>query len=256
MKYYEDFLKLRCFCFDEVVKTVGSEKAALSILRQYIKKGYVVKIRRGLYSAINLLDHEPAASQYLIASKLTDTAVVSHHAAFAYHGYSNQVSYEISVTSETKFNSFSFNGFTYHRVLPHITKGIIQSAEGARITDPERTVLDSVNDFENEMGFEELIQCISSIPLLDEDKLTDYLAEYDKCFLYQKTGFIFDHFQNEFAVSDQFLSLCRKRSGNSSRYLFSEIPKKRMAFSSKWHLTIPYDLWNNTMNGDDENADV
>ena len=105
------------------------------------------------------------------------------------------------------------------------------------------------------MGFEELIQCIFSIPLLDESKLTDYLAEY-KCFLYQKRGFIFDHFQNDFAISDQFLLLCRKNAGNSSRYLFNGIPKNRMAFSSRWHLTIPYDLWNNTMNGDDKNADV
>ena len=256
MKYYEDFLKLRCFRFEDAVRLVGSENAASTILRQYIKKGYVVKIRRGLYAAVNLLDHEPAASQYLIASKLTDTAVVSHHAAFAYHGYANQVSYTISVSSETKFNAFSFQGFRYHRLAPQIRQGVIQADDGARITDVERTVLDSINDFEKEMGFEELIQCISSIPVLDEERLAAYLADYDKCFLYQKTGFILEHFQNELSISDRFLALCKERSGSSSRYLMNEISKDRMDFTNKWHLTIPKSLWNNTINGGDKDAEI
>lgn len=256
MKYYEAFLRLRCFRFEDAVRLVGSENAALAILHQYIQKGYVVKIRRGLYAAVNLLDHEPAASQYLIATKLTDSAVVSHHAAFVWHGFANQVSYEVGVTSETKFNAFSFGGFRYHRLAPHIRQGVINTPDGARITDAERTVLDSVNDFENDMGFEELIQCIASIPVLNEKKLAAYLAEYDKCFLYQKTGFILEHFQKELSISDVFLTLCKERSGSSSRYLMNGIPKERMDFSSKWHLTLPKNVWNNTMNGGDEYADV
>lgn len=256
MKYYEDFLKLRCFSFEDAVKLIGSENTAITLLRQYIKKGYVVKIRRGLYAAVNLLDHEPIANQYLIASKLTETAVVSHHSAFAYHGYANQVSYTVNVTSESKFNAFSYAGFSYRRRVPHIKNGIIQSTDGARITDIERTVLDSIDDFESDMGFEELIQCISAIPFLNENKLRAYLAEYDKCFLYQKTGYILGHFKNELEISDLFLSLCKERSGSSSRYLIKGIPKDHMDFSREWHLTIPENIWRNAMNGGDEDADI
>ena len=91
---------------------------------------------------------------------------------------------------------------------------------------------------------------------MNEKKLSAYLSEYDKCFLYQKTGFILEHFQNELAVSDGFLALCKERSGNSSRYLMRGIPKDKMGFSAKWRLTIPKNIWNNTMNGGDEIADV
>ena len=41
----------------------------------------------------------------MIASAPTDTSYVSHRSAFEYYGYTNQVSYDVSVTSTQKFNS-------------------------------------------------------------------------------------------------------------------------------------------------------
>ena len=100
------------------------------------------------------------------------------------------------------------------------------------------------------------MQCIILIPILNEKKLIAYLEEYDSCFLYQKTGFILERFQQEFMLSDAFLTLCRERSGKSSRYLMSGIPADYRAFCSKWHLTIPKDLWISTLKGEDEDVDV
>ena len=256
MKYYEELLRLRCFRLKEAAELTGSENAAMQVLRQYIEKGYVRKVRRGLYTAVNLLDHESAASPYLIASRITDTAVVSHHSAFRYHGVANQVSYEMSVSSDTKFNAFDFEGYHYRRLTPGIHSGIMTTMDGARITDIERTILDSIKDFEKDLGFEELIQCISAVPVVDERKLSEYLAEFSNCFLYQKTGLIFEQFRESFGISDSFLSECRERAGKSSRYLFGGIPKDRMEYSSKWRLMIPKDLWRNNLNGDEENAEI
>lgn len=256
MKYYEDFLKLGCFSYDEAVSVVGLEATAKSLLQQYTKKGYVVKVKRALYAAVNLLDNEPVANKFVIASKITDTAVVSHHSAFEFYGYANQVSYDVSVASKNKFNTFSFNGFRYCRIMPTISSGVVHHQSGARVTDIERTVLDCINDFERDMGFEELIKCISAIPMLNETKLLAYLEEYDKCFMYQKTGFILEHFKEEFNISDVFLKQCKIKSGNSSRYLTKGMPKENMDFNNYWHLTIPQNLWRNILNGGDEDADV
>ena len=256
MKYYEEFLKLGCFSFEEAVSVVGLEASAKSLLQQYTKKGYVLKVKRGLYAAVNLLDREPVANKFVIASKVMDTAVVSHHSAFEYYGYANQVSYDVSVTSASKFNTFSFNGFQYRRMTTGIASGVVHHSSGATVTDIERTVLDSINDFEQDMGFEELIRCIAAIPLLNEEKLLAYLVEYDKCFLYQKTGFILEHFKEEFDISDAFLAQCKRKSGNSSRYLIKGMLKENMDFNNYWHLTIPQNLWQNVISGGDENADV
>lgn len=256
MKFYEDFLKLGCFSFEEAVKVVGLESTTKSLLQQYTKKDFIIKVKRGLYTAVNLLDHEPAVNKFVIASKITDTAVISHHTAFEFYGYTNQVSYDMTVTSDSKFNAFDFNGFHYVRLQPSVSCGVLMRPSGERVTDIERTVLDSINDFEKNMGFEELIQCISAIPLLNEEKLLTYLAEYDKCFLYQKTGFILEHFKTDFGISDFFLKTCKIKSGNSSRYLMKGIAKNNMDFNNAWHLTIPQNLWQNTINGGDEDADI
>lgn len=256
MKYYEDFLKRGCFSLEEAIEIVGLEATAKSLLQQYTKKGYLIKIKRGLYAAVSLLDREPAVNKFVIASKITNTAVVSHHSAFEFYGYANQVSYDMTVTSDSKFNSFEFNGFQYIRLQPAITSGVISHPTSVRVTDIERTVLDSINDFERDMGFEELIQCISAIPILNEDKMLAYLEEYNKCFLYQKTGFIFKHFQSDFDITDRFLNICKMKSGNSSRYLMKGMVKDNMTFDNNWHLTIPQNLWRNTISGGDEDADI
>ena len=255
MKWYESLLKLGCFSFEELAALVGFEATPISILRSYLKHGYVVTVKRGLYAAVNLLDHEPAVSRFVIASKISDTAVVSHHSAFEYYGYAEQVYFDMTVTSKSKFNAFTFNEYRYSRVQPTISKGVSVHPDGERVTDIERTVLDSINDFEKNMGFEELIKCISAIPLLNENKLQEYLAEYDKAFLYQKTGYILEQFQADFGISDVFLDHCKNRMGSSSRYLVKDIPKESMDFSSRWHLTVPRDLWRRTLGGD-ENAEI
>jgi len=256
MQYYETFLRMGCFTYDDVVKLVGSKATANTLLQDNIKRQKVRSVKRGLYVALGILDKEPVVNKYVIASNLTDTSAVSHHSAFEYYGYANQVSYFVTVVSESKMNDFDFNGFHYHRLQPCVNGCGIQKQDGIRVTDIERTVLDSINEFEKDMGFEELIKCIAAIPVLNQGKLLDYLALYDKQFLYQKTGFILEHFKREFDISDIFLNECREKSGKSSRYLLRETSGYEPVFSNKWHLTVPKNIWASVTGGGDEDADV
>ena len=254
MKYYEEFVKLGCFTFEEAAALVGNNNATLQLLRDYVKKNHISKVRKGLYVALSMVDSEPVANKFVIASKLSDSATVSHHSAFEYYGYANQVSYEVTVSSKSRFNPFEFNGIGYERTAPNISHGISHNTDGVTVTDIERTVLDSINDFENNMGFEELIQCITAIPILNEEKMLRYLEEYDKCFLYQKTGYIFSMLQSEFGISDSFLKTCKMKSGNSSRYLIKGTQGRQTDYNNYWHLTMPKNYWQNIISGGDEDA--
>lgn len=256
MKYYESFLKMGCFTYDDARALIGNKQTTNAILKLYINREYIQKVRRGLYVANDLSAREPVVSIFHIGSKISETAIISHHAAFEYYGYTNQVSYDIPVISTTRFNPFHFNGYYYHRMAPVISAGIDKQPCGICVTDIERTVLDSINDFEKDMGFEELIQCISAIPVLKEDKLLEYLKLYNKHFLYQKTGFILEYFKNDLSLSNEFFDFCKKASGNSSRYLTKNIPKDFMGFSNKWHLTIPEHWVYNFLEGGDEDAKI
>jgi len=256
MKYYEYFLSMKIFTFAEAVNLIGNEKTAKSLLQQYCKKGYLASVKKGLYVTVNIVDKEPVVNKYAIASALTDTSYVSHRSAFEYYGYTNQVSYDMSVTSTQKFNSFDFGGYRYYRIAPAITTGIVIQPDGVRITDTERTLTDCINSLETHIGLEELLNCISAIPALSEEKLMRYLDEYKKMFLYQKTGFLLEHFQNRFDISAGFFDVCKQKSGKSSRYLTKTTSKNAMGFSAKWHLTYPKNIWSDLLNGGSEDAEI
>ena len=202
---YTQLVKLNTFTMDDVYKLVGNKKTASSLVFRLSKKGLVKKIRNNLYTCINVADEQPVATKYHIACAVNNTAYLSHHSAFEYMGISNQVFYEIYVSSEKRFDDFEFNGITYKYVSSKISSGVIEpkNTQGIRVTTLERTVVDSIKDFEKIGGLEELLNCIESISHLNENKLIKYLDAYNLQFLYQKAGFLLEHYKDQLQLSDE-----------------------------------------------------
>ena len=252
MKHYEQLLRMGCFTWDELCDLAGSRSAANSLAQSYLKKGYIKSVRRGLYVAVNLADGEPAASPYRIAGKITPAAYVSHHAAFAYHGCANQVSNRVEVSSETPFAPFVFNGTEFVYLASRLAHGVATQADGVRVTDIERTVLDNIGDFEKIMGLEELLRCLEMVPVLREDKLLVYLKAYDKQVLYQKTGYLLEQLRAQWGLTDDFFAQCAANIGKSKRYLFTPTGAEDMEYNRAWRLVVPKNLTDATAEGVDD----
>ena len=256
MKYYEQLLKMGCFSWGELCEVVGKPDAADTLARNYLKKGYIQNVRRGLYVAVDLATGESAVSKFRIAGKITPSSYVSHHGAFEYYGCANQVSYQVEVSSDTVFAPFEYAGITYAYLGSRVSSGVVTHPNGVRITETERTILDGINDFEKVMGLEELLRCLGLLPLVKEDKLLSYLAVYDKQVLYQKTGYILEHFRSVWNLSDTFFSTCEAQIGKSKRYLYKPSPYEQMEYNRRWRLVVPRDLMKITNKGVNYNADI
>lgn len=256
MKYYNEFLKMKSFRFSDVIELTGNENTAKSLLQRYCQKGYIASVKKGLYTAVNIVNGEPVLNKYELASVLTDSSFVSHHSAFEYYGYANQVSYDVYVCSKQNFNTFDFNGYRYKRCTPAISVGVEIRPDGVRVSSIERTVIDCISSFENNMGLEELINCISAIPVLDENKIIECLMEYNIKFLYQKTGYLLEPFQNELLLSNDFFEELKRKAGTSSKYLVKGLTKNNMGYNSKWHLMYPKNMWYELLNGGMDYADI
>lgn len=256
MKYYENLLSKACFNLEDVFILTGNKNTANSLLQNYLKKGYVQNIKRNLYVAINLADNAPVANCYSIGSHITDSAYISHHSAFAYYGYTNQVVNEVYVSSSTVFRSFEFDGLVYKFLQSRIDDGIVNAVGGVKITDLERTVTDSMNDFEKVAGLEELLRSLSLIPLLDEQKLFKYLKSYNKQVLFQKAGYILEHFKDELNLSDDFFVSCKADIKKSVQYLSKSFDKEKIEYNSQWQLFVPKDLLSLISEGSFEDADI
>lgn len=242
MKYYEQLLKKGCFTLNDVYEMVGNRNSANTLIQNYLKKGYIQSVKRNLYVAINLADGEPVINRYVIASNLTESAYISHHTALEYYGCTNQVFYDVYVSSDTKFNTFEFNGLTYRYQMSRINGGIVKKPDDARVTDLERTVIDSINDFEKIGGLEELLRSLEMIPYTDERKLLGYLKSYDKQVLFQKTGYILEHFKDSLKITDEFFKACETEISKSVRYLYRGLEKGKSIYNKKWRLFVPEQL--------------
>jgi len=244
---YLELSKMNTFSMDDVFDLVGNKKTASSLVLRLVKKGLVKRIKNNLYTCVNVADGSVIASKYHIACGINDNAYLSHHSAFEYSGITNQVYYEVYVSSNQKFTDFHFEGITYRYVASKNDIGVVtpKNTEGIRVTSLEKTVVDSIKDFEKIGGLEELLNCISIIQYLDEKMLMVYLDAYNIHFLYQKTGFILEHYKNELQLSAGFIEYCKTKIGKSTRYL----TKYSETYCNAWKLVILDGLFGITEQG-------
>lgn len=244
MKYYEQLVDKRIFTYSDIIEMIGNKGAANSLIYEYKKRGYIKSIKRNLYTAVSLETKQTVANKYEIGSNITDNSYISHHSAFSYYGLTNQVFYEIYVSSDTRFNDFQFEGITYRFVQSKFNNGTVRPNTNPliKITDLERTVIDSIKDFEKIAGLEELLHCLDMITYLDDEKIKKYLQLYNLKFLYQKTGYILEYYKKSLKLSDSFFDFCQKNIGKSIRYFLKNMRKDDSVFNDKWQLITPEDL--------------
>jgi len=249
MKYYEQLVDLGCFTQKDLEAIIGNRGTAHSLIESYKKRGLVGGVRRNLFVAISLETKQPVPNRYVIASHAVPDAYVACHSAFEYYGIVNQVYYEVYVASASRFREFEYGGLTYRRVLSPFENGVESKPDGVRVTDLERTVIDCINDFDMAGGLEELLRCMELIPFLDHQKLTEYLRCYDKVVLYQKVGYILEHFKEVLKLPEEFFVFCRSKVTKSKRYLQYNLRDKSYTFNKDWALYVPEDLMSITRKG-------
>lgn len=241
-RYLEELHKLRIFRLNDVENLVGNLNSAKDLLQNYKKQKLVCQVRRDLYAVTDLASKISLANKFEIAGKITPTSYLSYQSALEYHGLAHQVFYDLWVSSSNRFNSFDFEGIRFQYCESKTMEGIINASANSfiRVTNLERTVIDCVDKIERCGGLEELIQCFSLITYLDEELLLNYLQEFNKQFLYQKVGFILEHFKQEVKLSDTFFSICKQKLGKSTRYL-TDITESTHYFKV-WKLCAPSNI--------------
>ena len=120
-----------------------SPKAAMWLLFRYAKKGFVVRLKRGLYA---LADNQP--SELFLANKLYEPSYISREFALSYHRVIPETVYEItSVTPKAtrKFNKLG-KVFSYRKIRKSAFAGYEVARESNisfRIADAEKAFVDS-----------------------------------------------------------------------------------------------------------------
>lgn len=239
MKHYENLLEVGSFSRSQLIDVVGNAGIANNVIFEYQKKGLIEQIKRDYYVTISLETKQPVLSRYQIGSNMFPDACLSHHSAFEYYGYGNQVYYECYVATDKRFTDFEYDGIKYRRVEKKPGIDVVHHGN-ITVTSIEQTVVDSIRDYEKIAGLEEVIRCMVLIPGLNERKVLECIARNNNGFLYQKCGYIFESLQNEFNFSQAFFDECEKHSSKAKRYLLKGL--KESVYQEKWKLYTPYSL--------------
>lgn len=240
MKHYEKLIEFGCFSRSDIAAYLGNDATAASLLREYLKKGYIERVRPDLYTVISLETHQPVCSRYQIGASLFPDAVVSHHSSFEVFGYANQVFNEVYVATNSRFRDFEYNGVFYHRVM--LRPGTLMDSERRlRLTSLEQTLIDSIADFEKIAGLEETLRCLMLIPELDEHTMIEILTRRQNGFLWQKCGYILSQFKSELRLTHEFFDACKAHIPGGKRALQKE-PAAALVWDEEWQLFVPNSL--------------
>ena len=154
----------------------------------------------------------------------------------------DQVYNNVIVGSKTKFYTFEFDDIEYEGVMVKNYHGVnfIEKAN-VRVSSLERTIIDCIDNINLAGGIEEVLNALEQVSKINESKLLAALSSYNNIFLYQKTGYILEHFKASMNLSDSFFIECENKVNNTVKY-FLQDEYSNIKYNSKWKLMSPVNL--------------
>jgi predicted transcriptional regulator of viral defense system len=154
----------------------------------------------------------------------------------------NQVYLTMYVLSEDRFTNFVYDGITYKYIqCPTDSEiDIIQSSINIHVTSYEQTLVDCIDRIDLAGGSEELIKIFDYCHKANSQKILTILQKYNKKTLYQKLGYIFEKFNNQFSLPESFFEECKNNISKHTIYLFQDLNTDK-AFNENWNIIAPKD---------------
>ena len=244
MKYLTELTKYKIFNRQDFATILKNDNLAKLLIQNYLQKGYIKRIKHNLYGVVSLETDECIADKFLIASNITETSFVSHHSAFEFYGYYNQVYNTVNVSSISKFSSFEYeeNNYSFIKVS---SANFVNDIRGVRVTTIERTIVDCIKDSGKYCELEETLNCINSIPYISVKDILKYLEQINSKMLYKKIGVILSLFKDKLNIPESFFIKCHEISDSIKGHFDKN--KNSHVYNSEWKIFIYKDL-NNYIN--------
>lgn len=253
MKLNKFFAQHSIFTVCELDEYLGKENnnTRNALLTYHRRSGRIMPVRRGLYAVV-----PPGATPatvpldtYLLASKMTDDAVLAYHTALEFHGraYSAyQRFFYLSRRSSqpARFRSYDFKNILMPKALRDKGKesfGVkLVERQGipVRVTGLERTLVDVLDRPDLSGGWEEVWRSLESIEYVGLGEVVEYVLLLGKSTTAAKVGLFLEQHKEALFVEDKYLDVLRKHVPRQPHYL--ERSKRNGGhLLSEWNLIVP-----------------
>jgi predicted transcriptional regulator of viral defense system len=225
-----------------------------SLLKHHVAAGNLIHVRRGLYAHV---PESASASSYrvdpyLVASRLSDDAVVAYHSALQLLGKAHSLSYRITYLTAHRTKPFSFQGTDFVPVLvPVSLRELPEFGGGLRderrhglsvcVTGYERTMVDVLDAPQHGGGWEEIWRSLESIEFFDLDFIVEYALRLGSALTIARVGFFLEQHKEGLMVEERHLAALRERCPSQPLY-FERRHRKGGKLLSRWNLIVPEQL--------------
>jgi len=241
-----------------------SRNTSNNLLAQYISSGRILRIRRGLYAAVPR-GTSPASLRidpFLLATSLTEDAVVACHAALQFHGRAYSIWYRFPFLTSGRVRPFSFRGmeFTPVQVPASIRQrsdhggeilSLLHAGGTVRVTTLERTMVDVMHAPHHGGGWEEIWRSLEMVEFFDLETVIDYTCSLRSALTVARVGFFLERHRDQLMVEDHHLEMLRQRKPAQPRYLQRDRREPGKLITS-WNLIVPD--WILTRSWEEESA--
>ncbi len=225
-----------------------------SLLAERVAAGRLLRIKRGVYASVpvgvDAADFQPTPP--LVASKLSDDAVVAYHSALALHGYVYSLWTREQYMTARRLRPLRFRGVEYVAVqapravrdLDDFGGGVEEMlyAEGSvRVTSLERTLVDLLHAPRHGGGWEEIWRCLEMVEFFDLDAVTEYALRMRSSLTVARVGFFLDQHRQSLMVPDSHLRRLAEHAPRKAAYLDRQRVPGRLI--KPWNLIVPDEVY-------------
>ncbi|MBW2334495.1 MAG: hypothetical protein JRF06_05265 [Deltaproteobacteria bacterium] len=167
------------FTQHDVAHAIGTKLASAEVLcSRYVKKGLLMRLKRGFYARTETLDHLNQIDLFRIANILQVPSYISLRTALSYYGITTQMQkgfFESISVKRTK--TFQIGGLSFHyiKIRPDLYREFIKR-DGVFIALPEKAVLDTF--YLASLGRYSLDGSSLDLTMVDEGMLAEFSARY------------------------------------------------------------------------------
>jgi predicted transcriptional regulator of viral defense system len=243
------------FRFDEF-RTAHSARARRSpattatVLKQAVKAGRLVNLRRGLYATVPPGRRAAAADldPFVLACRLAPDATLAYRSALEFWGKSVATSRQVFYYAERRARPFAFGGRVFvpvlmrppARTLADLAAGVVtEYRQGlpVRVTSLERALVDVLDVPRNGGTWLEIWRSLESIPALDLDFVVLYAIRLGSGLTAARVGFYLEQHRDALRVDERFLHALRRHAPRQPLYLDCGREPGRLA--PGWNLVVP-----------------
>ncbi|MBI2058691.1 MAG: type IV toxin-antitoxin system AbiEi family antitoxin domain-containing protein [Nitrospirae bacterium] len=232
----------------EASRALGfSSTAAAKLLSRWAKKGWLSRVRRGLYVPVPLESRTadvPLEDPWLIAEKLYSPCYIGGWSAAAHWGLTEQIFRAVVVmtTRRPRIRNPVLKGTPF--LLKTVPEGVLfglkpvwRGQVKVFVSDEARTILDMLDDPKVGGGIRSMADMFSSYLRLrsrDMNRIIDYAIRLGNGAVFKRLGYLLERYAPD---EKESLKMCRAKMPTGNAQLDPAVRGKRLI--TRWRLWVP-----------------